>query len=110
MTPAELKELLATPGALFAVMLLGSLVNGLKQLNDARRHGVSPSLLSYLSHWPETLATLVANTLGFATLVVTDQLNFASALGIGYAANSAADLLRSGGRSGALSGPPRQSG
>jgi hypothetical protein len=101
-TPEELKALLQTPAALFLVMLLGSLVNGLKQLTAARQSGTTVTLGSYWMHWPETTATLLANVLAFATLVITDQLNFASALGIGFAANSAADLLRSGGRSAAL--------
>jgi hypothetical protein len=103
MTAEELKTLLSTPAALFLVMLLGSLASMLKQVSDAKKNGATTtSLSSYLAHWPETLGTVITNALGFLTLVVTDQLNFASALGIGYAANSAADLLRSGGRSASL--------
>lgn len=103
MTAEELKALLSTPAALFLVMLLGSLASMLKQVSDAKKNGATTtSLSSYLAHWPETLGTVITNALGFLTLVVTDQLNFASALGIGYAANSAADLLRSGGRSASL--------
>jgi hypothetical protein len=102
MTAEELKLLLSTPAALFLVMLLGSLASMLKQISDAKKNGSTASLGSYLAHWPETLGTIITNALGFLTLVVTDQLNFASALGIGYAANSAADLLRSGGRSASL--------
>lgn len=104
MSAEELKVLLSTPAALFLVMLLGSLTNMLKQISDAKKNGASTSLGSYLAHWPETAGTIITNALGFLTLVVTDQLNFASALGIGYAANSAADLLRSGGRSASLAG------
>lgn len=104
MTAEALKQLLATPVALFVVMLLGSLANGLKQLATAKQSGTSASFLSYLGHWPETLATVILNALAFATLLTTDQLNFASALGIGFAANSASDLLRAGGRSAALGG------
>lgn len=102
MTADELKTLLSTPAALFLVMLLGSLASMLKQLSDARKNGSGASLGSYLAHLPETAGTVITNALGFLTLVVTDQLNFASALGIGYAANSAADLLRTGGRSASL--------
>lgn len=104
MTAEELKMLLSTPAALFFVMLFGSLASMLKQISDAKKNGTDASLGSYLAHWPETAGTIITNALGFLTLVVTDQLNFASALGIGYAANSAADLLRSGGRSASLSG------
>lgn len=107
MTAEELKMLLSTPAALFFVMLFGSLASMLKQISDAKKNGTDASLGSYLAHWPETAGTIITNALGFLTLVVTDQLNFASALGIGYAANSAADLLRSGGRSASLN---RQAG
>lgn len=101
-TAAELKEILQTPAVLYCVMLLGSFANGLKQLRDARLNGGNSSLSSYMAHLPETLATVVTNTLAFALLIVTEQLNFAAALGIGYVANSASDLLRSGGRSASL--------
>jgi hypothetical protein len=102
MTAEELKLLLETPAALFVVMILGSVASGLKQMIDAAKQGGDTNYWAYLKHWPETAATVIINTLGFLTLIVTDQLNFASALGIGYAANSAADLLRKGGRSDTL--------
>lgn len=105
MTPDELKTLLSTPLALFAVMLLGSLGSALKQLK-----GTDTSLGSYLSHLPETLSALIANALAFGLLVVSDSLNFGSALGIGYVANSAADLIRNGGRSDIVGKTTRQAG
>lgn len=108
MTAEELKVLLQTPLALFVVMILGSLANAMKQVSDGKRNGGDVSFGAYLSHWPETISTLIVNVLGFLTLAVTDQLNFASAIGIGYAANSAADLLRTGGRSAAINS--KQSG
>lgn len=36
---------------------------------------------------------LITNMLAFAVLVFTDQLNFASAIGVGYGMNSIMDLL-----------------
>ncbi|HYE70611.1 MAG TPA: hypothetical protein VD932_03710 [Aquabacterium sp.] len=105
MTPDELKTLLSTPLALFVVMLLGSLGSALKQVK-----GTDTSLGSYFAHWPETLSALIANVLAFGMLVVTDSLNFASALGIGYVANSAADLIRAGGRSDIVGRTTRQAG
>ena len=105
MTAEALKELLQTPLALFVVMLLGSLASALKQVK-----GTETSLGSYLTHLPETLGALISNVLGFGVLVVTDQLNFASALGIGYVANSAIDLIRTGGRSDVVAQTTRQGG
>src|SRR5688572_1204010 len=105
MTPDELKTLLSTPLALFLVMLLGSLGSALKQLK-----ATDTSLGSYLSHLPETLSALIANALAFGLLVVSDSLNFGSALGIGYVANSAADLIRNGGRSEIVAKNVRQGG
>jgi hypothetical protein len=110
MTPDELKTLLSTPIALFVIMLLGSLASVLKQIADAKKNGAEVTLGSYLAHIPETASALILNVLGFLTLVVTDQLNFASALGVGFASNSAADLVRTGGRSLTVGGSVRQSG
>ncbi len=110
MTPDELKSLLSTPLALFVVMLLGSLASVLKQIADAKKNGSEVTIGSYLSHLHETVSALILNVLGFLTLVVTDQLNFASALGVGFASNSAADLIRTGGRSLTVGTSTRQGG
>lgn len=110
MTPDELKTLLSTPVALFVVMLLGSLASVLKQIGDAKKNGSEVTIGSYLAHLPETASALILNVLGFLTLVVTDQLNFASALGVGFASNSAADLIRTGGRSFTVGNSSRQGG
>jgi hypothetical protein len=110
MTSEELKALLETPAALFVVMILGSIASMLKQLRDAKVNGGGMSFTGYLAKWPETLATLIGNCLAFALLIVTDQLNFGSALGVGYIANSASDLLRGGGRSRDLAQTVKQGG
>lgn len=102
MTADELKIVLSTPAALFVLMLLASFSSSVKQIVSARRAGVTVTCAEYWAHWPETAAALIANVIGFALLILTDQLNFASALGIGYGANSVVDLLRAGGRSNSL--------
>lgn len=97
MTTDQIKAILETPMALFVLMLIASLLNAYKQ-----KAGTSTGIGEYFAHVPETIAMLVTNVLGFTVLIFTDQLNFASALGLGYASNSLADLVRSGGRSTAI--------
>lgn len=88
-----LKALLSTPIALLVVMLIASTVNALKQLNTAKKSGSDMTLTTYLGYLPDTAATLLGNVIAFAALILSDQLNFASALGIGYGINSLTDLL-----------------
>lgn len=88
-----LKALLSTPLALLVVMLIASTVNGIKQLNTAKKSGSDMTFATYLSYMPDTAATLLGNVIAFAALILSDQLNFASALGIGYGINSLTDLL-----------------
>lgn len=99
---ADLKEQLNTPIALFILMLLGSLLSGLQQIVDSRRQGGDTTFATYFGKVPELLTAVILNVLAFATLIATDQLNFASALGIGVTANMAADLVRGQGRSASL--------
>ena len=105
LTTEELKELLANPAWMLLLMLMASLANALKQIIVARQAGMEVRCSDYLSHWPETVATIIGNVLGFLILVATDQLNLASALGIGYGVNSLTDLLRKGGRSESITTP-----
>lgn len=88
-----LKAALDTPLVLLGVMLLASLINGVKQLRTAKQAGGDMKLGEYLSYLPDTTATVLGNVLAFAGLILIDQLNFASALGIGYGVNSITDLL-----------------
>jgi len=104
MTTEELKLWLSTPLALFILMLLASVLSAWKQIGDSKNNGAAISWSEYFSHAPETATMLISNAIGFAILIYTDQLNFASALGLGYVSNSASDLIRSGGRSLAVSG------
>jgi hypothetical protein len=88
-----LKLFLASPFALLILMLLASLGNGIKQLLVVRQTGSPMTIAQYLSHWPDTVGTLIGNMLAFAVLISMDQLNVAAALGIGYGVNSVVDLL-----------------
>jgi hypothetical protein len=105
MTADALKTLLSGPAALFALMLLASISNGLKQLLVIKQTGAPMNLWQYLAYWPETVGMLIANIIAFAVLILTDQLNFASALAVGYGTNSLVDLLP-GKRSTALKATP----
>ena len=106
MTLDAIKAYLSSPLALFAMMLLASFANGVKQLSVIKQTGQPMTCLMYWSHVPETVATLISNAMAFALLIMTDQLNFASALSVGYGLNSLADLLTKGGRSYALKVTP----
>jgi len=93
MTTEELKLVLSTPPALFVLMLLASLSSGLIEVGKAKRAGADATFSSYLTHWPSLVGTFLGNIIAFAVLILTDQLNFASALGIGYGVNNVVDAL-----------------
>lgn len=98
-TSDDVKVFFMSPAALFLVMLFASFGSMMNQLATAARCGVKGlSFWSYVLHGPEVVAMLVANVIGFFTLLLSDQLNFASAVGIGWVANSVADQIRSKGR------------
>lgn len=102
MTAQVLKAYLETPVALFILMMLASLMSALQQIRVARESGSPITFWQYLRHIPETLATVIGNVIGFALLILTDQLNYAAVLGIGFGVNNLSDLIRSGGRSATL--------
>lgn len=101
-TADQLKVILQLPVSLFALMNLASFASALQQVIDSQKNGGTATIGSYLAKWPETIAVISGNLVAFAVLILTDQLNFASALGIGYGVNTAADLMRKGGRSATL--------
>lgn len=103
---SALKILLSSPFALFFLMMLASLTNGLKQLAVLRQTGTPMSFGQYLSYLPETGSMVIANIIAFVVLILTDQLNFASALAVGYGTNSLVDLLPTGKRSLVLKSTP----
>lgn len=106
MTVESVKTFLSSPGALFVMMILASVANGSKQLAVIRQTGQPISSIDYWAHLPETLATFFSNVMAFSLLLMTDQLNFASALSVGYGLNSLSDLLTKGGRSYTLKSTP----
>lgn len=114
MTAETLKELLGQPIALLALMYLAALASAAQQISDSRQAGGEVySLGEYLRFWPETIAVVVGNLLAFVVLVFSDQLNFASAVGIGYGSNFVVDKMRQGGRSDGIAATPyaeRQAG
>lgn len=105
MTAEALKAIISSPLALFALMILASIGNGLKQLFVGRQTGPSMTCKEYFGHAPETVLTLIGNIFAFILLLYFDQLNIASAIAVGYGANSLADLIPKG-RSYALKQTP----
>ncbi len=105
MTSDSMKAFFSSPVALLCVMLLASAGNGLKQIIVVKQTGHPMKFWEYWSYLPETLVTLISNVLAFAVLLMSDQLNLASAASVGYGLNSLADLLPRG-RSFALKNTP----
>lgn len=104
MSAEELKALFSQPLMLLVLMLFGSLVSAAKQLIVARRQNASIPVGEYFLKI-ETVVMLAINFGLWLTLLFTDTLNIASALGSGYAANDAADAATKDGRSVAISPP-----
>lgn len=103
-TAEELKVLLESPLVLFVLMLAGSFTGAITQIWKARRAappgGEKITVLGYFRDYlPETLAMLGGNVIAFGALILSDQLNYVSATSLGWVVNSAADLVRKGGRS-----------
>lgn len=96
MTADTLRAYLGSPEGLFIMMLLASFANGMKQITVVRQTSAVMTCWAYWSHVPETLTVIVGNVIAFAILLLTDQLNYASALAVGYGANSLADLIPRG--------------
>lgn len=99
----DLKAVLQQPWPLLGVMYAGALASALKTVSTARRSGADVTPLGYLSYWPETLSAVGAVFAAWLGLLFTDQLNFAAAAAWGAASNTFADIIRSGGRTAALS-------
>lgn len=102
MSAEELKELFSQPLMLLVLMLIASLGSAAKQLVVARRQGTPITVLDYFMKI-ETVIMLGANAAAWLTLLYTDTLNIASALGAGYVSNDAADVVTKDGRSAAIS-------
>jgi hypothetical protein len=100
----EIKSALANPYVLYALMIAGSVVSLIKQWGAAKMDGATATIGGLLGHWQETLTTLFGNSIAFFLLIDTGTLNFISAVSIGYAINSLADLNPVGTRSTVLAG------
>ena len=74
-------------------------LTALKQWTAARMDGGTATVGAYLGHLQELFITLGGNTIAFFALVDSGNLNFLSAISIGYVMNSVADLNPAGGRS-----------
>jgi hypothetical protein len=96
MTADSLKALFSSPLALLCVMLLASVANGLKQIIVVKQTGHPMKFWEYWSYLPETVATLISNVFAWVVLLMSDQLNVASAASVGYGLNSLSDLLPRG--------------
>lgn len=99
---ADIQTALMNPWVLFGLMLFGSILSMVKQWSQAKMDGSSVTVGTYLSHAMEVFTTLGANALAFFLLVDSGNLNFVSAVSIGYALNSLSDLNPAGGRSTSL--------
>lgn len=97
-----MRQALKNPWVLFGLMIFGSILSGLKQLGVSKMEGTPMTVGKYLSYAQELFTTIGGNALAFFFLVDSGQLNFVSAVSIGYVLNSASDLLPTGKRSGNL--------
>lgn len=99
----QIKEFLSRPLVLLGLMVAAAAASAFKQMSVARRSGGVISVTAYFKdNWPETVIMIGQGVALFLTLVMTDSLNFASALGAGYVANDLADVWTAKGRSAAM--------
>jgi hypothetical protein len=77
------------------MLVLGLLAHYLKELTRiAGETKRSPNLLGYwTSYWPQTLLCVVSAIAGFVALHEATQLTPVTAFGVGYMANSVADIM-----------------
>lgn len=102
-TPEEMTAWLSNPWVLYGLMILGSIVSGLKQVKLAKMDGGTTTNGSYFtSHWMDVLIVLGSNTLAFIALIYGGQLNFVSAVSVGFALNELVDLNPASSRSSSL--------
>lgn len=104
MSAEELKELFSQPLMLLFLMLVAALGSAAKQLIVARRQDSTVSVKAYFLKI-ETVIMLGAVGGAWLALLYTDTMNPMSALGLGYVANDAADIVTKDGRSAAINPP-----
>lgn len=100
----SLQLMLMNPWVLFGFMIFGSILSMVKQWGQAKMDGSVVTVSTYVSHLQELFTTLGGNAIAFFLLVDSGNLNYVSAVSIGYVLNSAADLNPLGGRSTTLAG------
>lgn len=98
----QMQDWLKNPWVLFGFMIFGTILSMVKQWKQAQMDGSSATLGTYLSHLQELFIAIGGNILAFFLLVDSGNLNFVSAVSIGYVLNSVADLNPLGGRSTSL--------
>jgi hypothetical protein len=91
-TTEEIQTWLTNPWVLFGLMIFGSILSATKQLSVAKMEGSAATIGAYLGHFQELFIMLGGNTIAFFMLVDGGNLNFVSAVSIGYAINSVADM------------------
>lgn len=102
-TPAEMTAWLGNLWVLYGLMVLGSVISGLKQVKLAQMDGnVATNSAYFTSHWMDVIIVLGSNTLAFVALIYGGQLNFVSAVSVGFALNELVDLNPASNRSASL--------
>lgn len=91
-TQEDLLTLLSNVWVLYALMLLGTLASQMKQVNVAQQSGSAVTYMGHMFRLREWIVLFITNTLSFAALIYSDQLNFASAVAVGFALNELVDL------------------
>lgn len=101
-TTEGIQAMLMNPWVLFGLMIFGTILSMLKQWKQAQMDGSTTTLATYLAHVQELLIAIGGNAIAFFLLVDSGNLNFVSAISIGYVLNSVADLNPAGSRSTSL--------
>lgn len=101
-TTEGIKQLLTNPWVLFVFMIFGTILSMLKQWKQGQMDGSTTTLATYLSHIQELVIAIGGNGIAFFLLIDSGNLNFVSAVSIGYVLNSVADLNPAGSRSTSL--------
>lgn len=91
-TQEELLVVLENVWVLYAMMLMGTLASQLKQVNVAQQNGATVTYTSQIFRLREWIVLFITNTLSFVALIYSGQLNFVSAVAVGFALNELVDL------------------
>jgi hypothetical protein len=103
-TQEEMITWLSNPWVLYGLMILGSVISGLKQVKLAQMEGSGITVKSHFARLADFFVVWGTNTLSFIALIYSGQLNFVSAVTVGFALNELIDLNPASSRSNALMG------